>query len=224
MNCLERKFETLWRYSACTGDYQQGFQELVVKYNKSKRYYHTFDGHIEFCIHSFFEHVVDKVKNPINVLWQLVLHDSVMDFSRSDEVNCEAREYALGYNDVMSGEYAREFLTKYGVVSEIVDAVAQAIIYYDHKNTPHSTDTMTGLDIDLLILGQPVDIFDEYESNIRKEYAWVEELAFREGRSKILADFLNNRSSIFLTDYFKDRYENQARLNLKRSILQLKAY
>ena len=221
MDYLEEKFKTLWRYSGCDDNYQNGFQELVVKYNRPKRYYHTFDGHIKFCVRTFFEHIVFQVKNPICVLWQLILHDAVMDFRRSDEMNCEAREYVLGYNDIRSAEHAREFLSKYGASAIVVDKVIKAIVYHDHRQNPHDEDISFGLDADLFILAQSQDVFDEYESNIRKEYAWVEELAFRKGRSEILSNFLNNRPSIFLTSYFKNKYEKQARKNLRKSILKL---
>lgn len=221
MSYLERKFETLWRYSGCADDYRKGFYELQVQYNKPKRYYHTFEGHIRFCVYNFLEYVIDRVKNPINVLWQLILHDSVMDFGRSDEVNCEAREYVPGYNDAMSAQYAGEFLSKYDVDVEIINSVAKAIVYYDHKSVPDDDDVKTGLDIDLLILAQSQDVFDEYENNIRKEYLWVKEDIFRKKRIEILISFLNNRPRIFLTDYLYDQYEDQARVNIERSIDKL---
>ena len=59
--------------------------------------------------------------------------------------------------------------------------------------------------------------FDEYEQNIRREYSWVPEDQFRQGRSAILQMFLD-RDSIYLTDFFKGKYESQARENLQRSI------
>lgn len=208
MNYLEEKFKTLWRYSGCNGNYQNGFRELVAKYNGPKRYYHTLDGHIKFCIYTFFEHIMYQVKDPISVLWQLILHDVVMDFYRSDD-------------DVKSAEYAKEFLSKYGVNARVVKKVTKAIIYHDHRQNPHDEDIAFGLDADLFILAQPQDVFDKYESDVRKEYAWVEELTFRKERTEILSNFLNNRPSIFLTSYFKNRYEQQARKNLKRSILKL---
>ncbi len=223
MDYLEEKFKTLWECSGCNGDYKQGYGELVKQYNTPKRYYHTFEnGHIEFCVRTFFEHIVSQVENPTSVLWQLMLHDAVMDFRRSDEVNCEAREYALGYNDVKSAEYAKEFLSKYGASARVVEKVAKAIVYHDHQRNPHDEDIAFGLDADLFILAQSQDVFDEYEANVKKEYSWVEESVRRERRADILSNFLNNRPSIFLTDYFKDRYEGQARANLERSILQLR--
>ena len=76
------------------------------------------------------------------------------------------------------------------------------------------------LDIDLAILGQEQDIFKEYEDNIRKEYIYVPKEIFNPKRSEILQSFLD-RKSIYLTDYFKDKYEEIARDNLKKSIKDL---
>ncbi len=208
MDYLEEKFKTLWRYSGCNGNYQNGFRELVAKYNGPKRYYHTLDGHIKFCVYTFFEHIMYQVKDPISVLWQLILHDVVMDFYRSDD-------------DVKSAEYAKEFLHKYGVDAKAVDKIARAIVYHNHKQNPCNEDIAFGLDADLFIFAQSQDVFDEYESNVRKEYDWVKESAFRKRRVEILSNFLNNRPSIFLTSYFKNRYEKQARKNLRNSILKL---
>ena len=208
MDYLEEKFKTLWECSGCESDYKRGYGEIVKQYNTPKRYYHTFEnGHIEFCVRTFFEHIVYQVKDPISVLWQLMLHDAVMNFHRSD--------------DIKSAEYAKEFLHKYGVDAKAVDKVARAIVYHNHKQNPCNEDIAFGLDADLFIFAQSQDVFDEYESNVRKEYDWVKESAFRKERTKILSNFLNNRPSIFLTSYFKNRYEKQARKNLKRSILKL---
>ena len=205
MTYLEKQFKTLWIYSRCTGDYRQGFQDLVEQYEKPKRYYHTFQGHIEFCIRAFFEHVVHAVQDPKVILWQLFLHDSVMDFHRND-------------NDVMSAEYAKKFLTKYDVNVEIVKNVVKAIVYHDHQKKPFDKDIAIGLDIDLLILAQSQDVFDEYENNIRKEYYFVSDNYFYKGRVKVLESFLQDRPKIFLTRHFYNRFEKQARKNLERSI------
>jgi predicted metal-dependent HD superfamily phosphohydrolase len=109
------------------------------------------------------------------------------------------------------------------VDAETVENVANAIICHNHKSKPYNRDTMIGLDIDLLILAQSKDIFDEYERNISKEYSFVEENFFRKKRAEILQSFLDDRSRIFLTDYFYRKFEEQARANLANSIKKLKA-
>jgi predicted metal-dependent HD superfamily phosphohydrolase len=70
------------------------------------------------------------------------------------------------------------------------------------------------------ILGSPVDRFDEYEQQVRKEYSWVPGWLFRRKRREILEAFLA-RPHIFNTQRFRATHEAQARANLERSILAL---
>lgn len=75
-------------------------------------------------------------------------------------------------------------------------------------------------DVDLAILGETEKIFDDYEDGIMREYAHVPEDIFRNKRADILQGFLD-RPRIFRMDYFYEKYEKQARKNLKRSFARL---
>jgi predicted metal-dependent HD superfamily phosphohydrolase len=75
-------------------------------------------------------------------------------------------------------------------------------------------------DIDSSILGKSFDVFRDYEDNIRKEHLNYDEATFCSGRLKILRPFVD-RPKIYYTNYFSDRYESQARINLKASIEKL---
>ncbi|MGI8818216.1 MAG: N-methyl-D-aspartate receptor NMDAR2C subunit, partial [Gemmatimonadales bacterium] len=59
------------------------------------------------------------------------------------------------------------------------------------------------------------EAFAEFEQRIRQEYAWVPEPVYRSARIEILEGFLARRS-IYQTEFFRDRYEAQARANLAR--------
>lgn len=76
------------------------------------------------------------------------------------------------------------------------------------------------IDIDLSIFGKPPERVLEYESQIRAEYAWVPEPAYREKRREILAAFLD-RPRIYLTDWFHARHDRRARENLALLIRSL---
>ena len=82
---------------------------------------------------------------------------------------------------------------------------------------PETPDQQLIVDIDLSILGAPLERFFEYERQVRQEYSWVDEAIFRSVRSRILQEFLA-RPSIYSTMIFRDRLERPARENLKRSI------
>ncbi|WP_326523982.1 HD domain-containing protein [Sphingomonas sp.] len=76
------------------------------------------------------------------------------------------------------------------------------------------------LDIDLSVLGADEEGFDAYDAAIRREYAHVEEAAYRAGRVAILTRFLE-RHRLYLTDWGHARWEAAARANLSRAIARL---
>lgn len=72
-------------------------------------------------------------------------------------------------------------------------------------------------DADLSILGAQPARFQEYEAQVRSEYAWVADAIFRPTRAKILREFLG-RPRLYGTVHFQERYEAQARRNLQNSL------
>ena len=62
--------------------------------------------------------------------------------------------------------------------------------------------------------------FDENSAQIREEYSFVPEDAFMAGRKTVLQGFLG-RPRLYLTPECHDRFEGQARDNLKRAIAAL---
>lgn len=207
MEYLEKKFSELWTDSGISGNYKVYFQAIEKLYNTPQRYYHTFYGHIEFCLREF-EKVSHLASEPKKVLWELFLHDIIMDFGRSD-------------NDERSAIYAKKLLLHLGMGAKFADDVATKIEHHNHCNIPQDFDNKLGLDIDLLILAQPREVFDVYENNVAKERLLVVSEATRKRvRGQILTRFLE-RPRIFLTDDLHDEYEDQARKNLKYSIKKL---
>lgn len=89
-----------------------------------------------------------------------------------------------------------------------------------HTAVPHDVDAKVLVDVDLSILGASAERFDEYEQQVRDEYSWVPEFIFRRERKRILQEFLS-RPTVFNTQVFLERYEQQARKNIERSIARL---
>ena len=85
---------------------------------------------------------------------------------------------------------------------------------------PEDADSCLLVDIDLAILGQADARFAEYEQQISQEYSWVEAEAFRQGREAVLRSFAE-RDFIYNTDYFRQYFEQQARLNLQTALAAL---
>ena len=174
--------------------------ELIAAYGESHRAYHTTE-HLAEC----FGHLDASPARPSDpgalelAIW---FHDAIYDTQASDS---EARSAAWASRALTPIDPAR---------SEVVE---QHILVTAHTGVPSDDDQRLLLDIDLSILGAPTDRFREYEEQIRREYEWVPEDAYRSARSRILSQF-EERSRLYHTEHFFDRLEERARRNLRRSL------
>ena len=73
------------------------------------------------------------------------------------------------------------------------------------------------VDMDLSILGASVDVYTQFERNVRQEYKRVPYFLYRKKRKEILQSFLA-REAIYYTDFFRDKWEKPARRNLRSAI------
>jgi predicted metal-dependent HD superfamily phosphohydrolase len=88
-----------------------------------------------------------------------------------------------------------------------------------HTVAPANLDARLVVDIDLSILGAPHARFEQYERQIREEYASVPNWLFKRKRRAILRSFLE-RPRIYSTPHFFDALEARARVNLERAITE----
>lgn len=116
---------------------------------------------------------------------------------------------------------AVEELSAAGVSTERVAQVREHILATRHSTLPKGQDQQLLVDIDLAILGANRARFEEYEVQVRAEYAWVPELIFRQKRAEVLAEFLA-REPIYNTTPLHNALEHQARENLAQSLQQLR--
>lgn len=135
-------------------------------------------------------------------------HDAVYDTRRND-------------NEEKSAELAADWLAQLSAPAEIVNSVRQLILATKrHEAANLSPDAALFLDSDLAILGAPEEIYLQYRAAIRKEYAWVEDAVYRRERRRILENFIA-RERLYFTDELRDRFEAQARRNLRDEIQAL---
>ncbi len=184
---------------------QKTFEQLSPIYTSPDRAYHNL-AHIQACL-AEFEAVRSLASNPTAMQTAIWFHDVIYDTHAHD-------------NEERSADFAREQLQLAGADEALINTVVELILATKH-NQPVSGDAALLVDIDLAILGKPADEFDRYDAAIRQEYAWVSEEAYRAGRSKVLQSFLD-RETIYQTEFFRNRYEVQARLNLQQALLRLK--
>jgi predicted metal-dependent HD superfamily phosphohydrolase len=148
-----------------------------------------------------------RAARPGEVAIALWFHDAIYDSRASD-------------NEARSAAWAEQVITAAGGPKEVGARVKDLILATRHIQPPGSGDQALLVDIDLAILGADPVRYDEYEDQIRREYAWVPERTFRAERARLLAGFLA-RPGIYSTAHFGDRLEMRARANLQRSLTRL---
>jgi predicted metal-dependent HD superfamily phosphohydrolase len=195
---LER-WREMWRELHGSAD-PNLFQQLIACYGEPHRKYHT-ARHLAECFEKLDEVHVER---PAEIELALWFHDAIYDTRRQD-------------NEKKSADWARASALQAGVPGETAERVHALIMATRHEAVPSGADAELLVDVDLSILGAPPERFDEYERQIREEYAWVPGFVFRRERAQILEGFLA-RPSIFSTAHFRSRYERQARENLARSL------
>lgn len=183
------------------------FDELISRYSEPHRRYHSV-RHLEECFAKLDE-VRSLAEHPGEIELALWFHDAIYDTHRQD-------------NEARSADWARSSLLDAGGSGIAGDRFHALVLITRHAALPQGTDAQILVDVDLSILGANAERFDEYEQQIREAYRWVPEFVFRRKRKAILEEFLA-RPTIFNTRHFIERYEQQARSNLPRSLQRLSA-
>ena len=181
------------------------FERLIAAWSEAHRRYHTLQ-HLGECLERMAS-VAHLARRPAEVELALWFHDAILDVQRDD-------------NETRSAAWARQTATDAGAPADVAGRLHELVMATRHDGVPATPDEALLVDIDLAILGAPDDRFDEYERQVRAEYAAVPEADFRLGRRRLLAGFLA-RPAIFGTSHFYGLLEARARANLARSIAGL---
>jgi predicted metal-dependent HD superfamily phosphohydrolase len=201
---LSRRWIGLWRRQGCRGKGGKQYIELSNRYGEPHRFYHTL-MHIGACL-TEFDSTPELLGNDA-LEFALWFHDAIYDTHAKD-------------NEERSASLAKAMLASGGLDARFISKVEGLVLTTKHAETPNDADARLMADIDLSILGQEEDVFDRYEHQVRKEYYWVPEEVFVNGRSAILRSFLD-RPHIYGTEHFKTKYEARARQNIERSLAAL---
>lgn len=199
----EQRFRNLLQRLNCRND--GVFRELVAAYSEPHRAYHN-AKHIADCL-SQFDRVRHMASHPHEIETAIWFHDAVYDPKASD-------------NEERSAEWAAQVL--HDAEPSCIERIESLIL----ATKTHKSDDQDGtliLDIDLSILGGSPSKFALYDDAIRQEYDWVPFEQYREGRIAVLESF-QQRKTIYFTNCFHIKYEQQARENLAGAIAKLKAY
>lgn len=183
---------------------EEVLKDLLSRYGEPHRAYHNLE-HIVTMLDEL-EQLGDV--GTIEIRWAIWHHDSVYNPKAKD-------------NEEQSATLSKNTAKKLGLPDTFGDRESDLILSTKHGKISPNHDNRILADLDLVIFGKSEKEFDAYEAAIQKEYEFVPRHDFCLDRSEILRSFLD-RPSIYLTDYFRDKYKSAARKNLKRSIGQLK--
>lgn len=205
------RWRGLFEELGAKGNPDEIYHRLAYYYMQPCRPYHNLSGHISDCLTSF-EEVRSLCPNPNEVELAIWFHDAIYETWAAD-------------NEHRSGLLAHFFITKLmGLNPMLGTKVYHLILTTKHRMPPEQLnhDAKILVDIDLVSLGVHPTQFEINCQNIRTEYSWVKpENNYRRERADILEKFLR-KNSIYSTLYFQEKYETQARLNLKKEIQRLR--
>ncbi|MEM7162508.1 MAG: hypothetical protein AAF487_08735 [Bacteroidota bacterium] len=184
---------------------EEKWSEIEKAYSESDRYYHNLQ-HLE---HMFleFELIQEKVCNKDVMLFALFYHDLIYDAKRQD-------------NEEASAIKAMECLTQMLIPKKIKETCSSYILATKSHAISDNEELNIFLDLDLSVFGEDWERYKTFSENIRKEYAYYNDVLYNQGRIKVLTHFLT-KESIFKTEKFKDRLEEQARSNMERELQDL---
>jgi predicted metal-dependent HD superfamily phosphohydrolase len=182
------------------------FTNLINTYSQVARHYHNLE-HIEEML-SLLEQLPDIVQNIQVLKLSTWFHDYIY--------HPQAKN-----NEELSAIYAERVLSQLNIDPQIIYLTIQIIrSTKNHQPRLISSDNLVFLDLDLAILGATQERYFQYTQAIRKEYQYLSDRDYYQGRIKVLTQFLT-RPRIYYTDYFYHRFEAIGRKNMQTEINHL---
>jgi predicted metal-dependent HD superfamily phosphohydrolase len=176
--------------------------EIDSAYNNQDRSYHNL-SHLDSLIRELT--VVKKyIDDWQTLVFSVAYHDIIYDVLRTD-------------NEEASAEVATLRLKLLKLPQDKVNKCGDQILATKHHSLSTESDTNFLTDADLAILGSDNDSYKTYTKKIRSEYKTYPDAAYNAGRKKVLDDFLH-MDYIYKTEYFSEKYEQQARVNISREL------
>ena len=183
------------------------WQEILEHYTKKWKYYHNLNH-----IYSFVE-LFEKYNNNIQnykseFLISIFFHDIIYIPSRNDNEDESMNLFNKFYSETNPKNLNKEKVIEF--ISETKNHTLNII----HNNE----ELNYFLDMDMHILSE--ENWEDYENKIRKEYPYLSEIEYKNGRIKFLQSCLN-KDKIYRTKIFYDAFEQKAISNIKKIIEKL---
>lgn len=182
-------------------------RDLLERYGEAHRRYHDTEhlAEVLVAIDVLHRHASD----PDAVRIAAWFHDAVYDPQRKD-------------NEEESAHLAESVLPGAGVAESRISRVA-ALVRLTTTHDPAASDVDGAVlsDADLAVLASEPERYARYASDVRAEYAFVPEDAFRHGRLNVLEDLLSH-GALFRTPTGHALWEERARRNLTTEVALLR--
>ncbi|GAA1041145.1 HD domain-containing protein [Streptomyces murinus] len=179
---------------------------LLARWQEPQRHYHTLTH-----LTAVLDHVdvlETHAADPDVVRLAAWFHDAVYLPDRSE-------------NEERSAHLAERALPEAGVEPAKVAEVARLVrLTVTHDPAEDDRDGQVLCDADLAILAAPPSAYAAYAAEVREEYHFVPNDAFRQGRSDVLRQLLA-LPRLFRTPYGREHWESTARYNLAAELEML---
>ena len=193
------------RYTESIPLVEKLYTELVKHYSEKGRFYHNLD-HLNFLLQQILP-LADLIKDLDMVLFAVYYHDVVYSVLRKD-------------NEEKSTLFAEKRLNTLNVKTNRIERCNKHILATKAHQVSDDSDTNFFTDADLAVLGQDWSAYKIYIEGVRKEYWIYPDIIYKPGRRKVVEHFLR-MDKIYKTEPFFVKFENRARLNLKRELEEL---
>ncbi|UNK49557.1 hypothetical protein MNR01_00460 [Lysobacter sp. S4-A87] len=191
---------------------QEQLDALQAAYASPPRAYHNFQ-HVQEVLRHYHDVAAGPGwRQPAEVGLAVLYHDAIYEAGRRDN---ETRSAELAVTHI-----ARWWPTAGIDARRVMDLIELTARHGSLQPADVDDEAALFLDCDMAILGAEPALFDAYDRGITAEYrgqvpAWLFKLNRRRFLKALLA-----RPRIYLSDFFHQRYDTQARRNLRRAVTE----
>lgn len=220
LDWLRKDWEALWQYANASADRiadtNYWFEKLVgdTAYGSPLRPYHNHDH----LVHGLSEIAVwaantnassSEVETLKKAFW---FHDAV---------------YQVPQGPISNEEQSAMLWISTQLDKQDADGPANLIRATNHLQARNVNNPLRDvmLGVDLAILGQSGDSYDDYARSVRLEYAMINDDVYRANRIRVLTHFLEKaqQGKLFPVPYFSALYNQQSIANISREIAHLES-
>jgi predicted metal-dependent HD superfamily phosphohydrolase len=197
------RFQTIWQRNLIEGAVDNSeaiHQQLLQAYREPHRRYHTL-AHIEHCL-AMFEQCQSLSVTPDALEIAIWMHDVILESGRRDNEAVSADLYLELSVDAHSDEM-RQLITRM-ILATLHDG-----------GSLEDADSVYMVDIDLSSFALSWEAFLRDSLDLRAENPHLSDADYRLNQTGFQRMLLA-RPRFFLSDFFFERYEQQARSNLAR--------